>query len=110
MKKNNFECKNSNIKEDATQELASSLPKNIQRKCIACNGIFDRSSMIRVLKSHNTSEFIIEPDNKQFGRSFYICKNIECLKIAMKKKRFQKIMKTHFSEEFIEKMKNKILN
>ena len=74
-------------------------PSVILRKCCACGKVIDRNELIRILKEHKTSEIIIEPNNKQFGRSMYLCKNEECLKLALKKKRFK-----NFSEDIINKI------
>ncbi|MCR4881098.1 MAG: YlxR family protein [bacterium] len=88
-----------NYEEDAKKASSS-----IMRKCCACGKIADRKDFIRILRNHKTGEYIISPDNKQFGRSIYICKCNECLKSAIKKKRLKAL-----SEEQIEQIKAKIL-
>ena len=97
---NSFE-KNQNIK--ITE--GNKKPSVILRKCCACGKVADRNELIRILREHTTSEIIIEPNNKQFGRSMYLCKNDECLKLALKKKRFK-----NFSEEIINKIRVIIKN
>ena len=74
-------------------------PSVILRKCCACGKIVDRNELVRILKEHKTSEIIIEPNNKQFGRSMYLCKSEECLKLALKKKRLKSL-----SEENLNKL------
>ncbi len=59
------------------------------RKCQACMKIQDKKQMIKITKTQN-GEIIINPNSKQIGRSCYVCKNSECLKIFIKKKRLQK--------------------
>ena len=93
---NNFE-KNNKLNSEGKQNV----PSVVLRKCCACGRISDRTDFIRILREHKTGKIIINPDNFQFGRSTYLCKNQECLKIALKKKRFK-----NFSEEMIEEIKN----
>lgn len=63
------------------------------RKCIGCGTVKDRTVMIRIMKLHDTGEVIIQPTPEHFGRSFYICYNIECVDKVLKKKKLQKILK-----------------
>lgn len=86
-------------------EEKKSSPSVLKRKCISCNELFDRNQLIRVMREHDSKKIIINPDNKTFGRSAYICKKPECLKIACKKDRFSKILKTTLDENIIEKLK-----
>ena len=62
---------------------------SIMRKCCACGKVANREDFIRILRNHKTGEYIINPNNKQFGRSIYICKDETCLKTAIKKKRLK---------------------
>ena len=95
MQKNNSENLNNN-----TQEDAKSASSCVMRKCCACGKISDRNDFIRILREHNSGEYIINPNNMQFGRSIYLCKNADCLKIAIKKKRLKNL-----SEEQLENLK-----
>lgn len=93
---------NNNSKEG---EEKTSSPSLLKRKCIACNELFDRHELIRIMRETESKEIIVNPDNKTFGRSAYICKNNECLKIAIKKNRFSRALKTNISESALEKLK-----
>ena len=72
-------------------EGTNKVPSVILRKCCACGKVADRSEFIRILKDSTTGDIIVNPTNMQFGRSMYLCKNEECFKIAMKKKRFKNL-------------------
>lgn len=63
------------------------------RKCIGCLNTFDRETMFRILKKHNTNEIVISPSNKDFGRSVYICKNKNCVEKAFKKGKIAHFLK-----------------
>lgn len=77
---------NQNLNEEKQKKISF-------RKCIGCGEIKPRENMLKIMKTHDTKEIIIKPSSKQFGRSSYLCYNIECLKLANKKKRLQKIFK-----------------
>jgi len=78
-------------------EGTQNVPSVILRKCCACGKVIDRKDLIRILREASTGKIIINPSNKDFGRSTYLCKNEECLKLAIKKKRFKNL-----SEEELE--------
>ena len=69
-----------------------------QRSCIGCGSIKDKSALLRRVCS---KEGIIEPDEsgKKSGRGAYICRDLNCLKEAKKKKSFNKAFKMNVSEE-----------
>lgn len=71
----------------------------IIRKCQGCGKSADRSELIKITKSNKTGEVRINPGSKFMGRSLYICKNHECLKQILKKKKIQKEFKIKTQEE-----------
>ncbi len=80
----------------------SDLEKRLHfRKCIGCDTLKERAEMIRIMKLHDTGEIIINPTSRDFGRSLYICYNIECVNKSLKKKKLQKILKKEVPEEII---------
>lgn len=79
--------------------------KLIERKCAACNKITDRSNLIKITKEHKTGELIVNPDSKTFGRSVYLCYNLDCIENAFRKGKIYKILKTKPSETLMEKIK-----
>lgn len=64
-----------------------------KRKCIGCYNTFDRSEMFRIMKKFDNGEIIVNPTNKDFGRSVYICKNKECIEKAFKKNKINHFLK-----------------
>lgn len=63
------------------------------RKCQGCQKIFDRKDMVKITRNHLTKELVINPDSKITGRSLYVCKNVQCLKAILKKKRIERNFK-----------------
>lgn len=77
----------------------------IYRKCIACNQIKTRDTLIKITRQKTTGEIKINPDSKFFGRSVYICKNEECVNNAFKKGKIFKILKIKDNEILKEKIR-----
>ena len=64
--------------------------KEIKRKCLACNKMANRENLIKITKlSDGTIK--INPTSKELGRSVYVCKNSECIKNFLKKKRIRNL-------------------
>ena len=78
-----------------------------ERKCQGCNTKKDRSEMIRITKLADCLK--INPNSKELGRSIYVCKNPECIKALIKKKRIKQGLKYSKIEE-IKKTEQELLN
>ena len=65
-----------------------------KRKCIACGNIKFRSELIKITKEHTSGNIVIQPNSKIFGRSAYLCYNKDCINMAFKKNRINKMLKT----------------
>ncbi|MFH0702441.1 MAG: YlxR family protein [bacterium] len=76
----------------------------INRKCVGCGEIKDKSFLVRIMRDHKTGDIVLLPNSRQFGRSLYICYNKECLKNAFKKKRFQKTLKKEISNSVLKNL------
>ncbi len=65
-----------------------------------------RDDLIRLTKIENEileiKEVIVNPDRFQLGRSIYLCKSAQCINLAIKEKKIQKMLRT--STENIEKV------
>jgi len=72
------------------------------RKCIGCANVKNRVEMVRIMKLYDTGEIIINPTSRHFGRSYYVCCNIECVNKILKKKKIHKILKREVPAEIIE--------
>ncbi len=78
----------------------------IERKCQGCNLKQDRSLMIKITKL--SSGLKINPTSKELGRSIYVCKNIDCIKTLIKKKRIKTGLKYN-NQEQIENIEKELL-
>ena len=77
----------------------------IYRKCIACNELKTRDTLIKITRNKTTDEIKVNPDSKFFGRSVYICKNQECVNNAFKKGKLFKILKIKDNDILKEKIR-----
>lgn len=76
----------------------------VERKCVGCGEIKDRNEMIKITNVHG--ELVINPDNKKFGRSVYLCYNNACIENAFKKNKISRILKTSVPQD----LKGKLIN
>lgn len=83
----------------------------IKRMCQACRKEFSRDELIKITKLADGS-LKINPNSSELGRSVYLCKNLECLKIFIKKKRLRGALKYNNQEEIlrIEALLSEIIN
>ena len=82
------------------------------RKCQACGKIQDRTLMIKITRINskfNSAGLKINPTSKELGRSIYVCKNEECIKNLIKKKRIRGCLKYNNQEE-IERVESELRN
>ena len=64
--------------------------KNIlQRTCIGCNEKKNKHELLRIVKNKN-GNIDIDKNSRMNGRGAYICKNIECLENAIKKRKLER--------------------
>ncbi len=65
-----------------------------KRKCIACGEIKPKSELIKITKEHTSGDIVIMPNSKTFGRSVYLCYNKDCIDMAFKKNKIDKVLRT----------------
>ena len=66
-----------------------------KRKCISCGEIKPKEELIKITKEHTSGDIVIQPNSKTFGRSVYLCYNENCINMAFKKNRINKMLKTN---------------
>ena len=79
------------------------------RKCVGCQTLKNRDEMIRVLQKYDTGEFIVTPDNRTFGRSFYVCKDRQCIDLAFKKNKKIRILNKDLQENLKEMLQKNLI-
>ncbi len=81
--------------------------KTPMRMCTGCGEMFDKRTLVRVVKSPE-GEISLDLTGKKSGRGAYVCKNAECLKKARKKKAFERAFGVSIEDEIYEKMQEEI--
>lgn len=79
------------------------------RMCTGCGEMFDKRTLVRVVKSPD-GEISLDLTGKKSGRGAYVCKNPECLKKARKKRAFERAFSTQISEEVYNAMEEEMNN
>ena len=86
----------------------ATVKKKPQRQCIGCGEMKDKSELIRVIR---TPEDLIELDltGKKNGRGAYLCKDLDCLKQARKKKSLDRSLKMAVPAEVYDKLSEEMM-
>lgn len=79
------------------------------RMCTGCGEMFNKRELVRVVKSPE-GEVSLDLTGKKSGRGAYVCKNIECLKKARKKKAFERAFSMQIEDAVYDKMEEEIAN
>ena len=64
--------------------------KEVMRKCVSCSKIQNRDLMHRISFLKEDNYLYVNPNSKITGYSVYICKNTDCIKDVLQKKRLHK--------------------
>ncbi len=79
-----------------------------ERKCIGCNEHFAKGDLWRVVKAP-TGEIFLDKTSRAGGRGAYICKNIACLKKAVKAHRLEAAFKCAMPDEVYLALENAMI-
>lgn len=73
------------------------------RTCIACRSSDDKKGLIRIVKS-STGEVSIDLTGKKPGRGAYVCRSVQCVTAAAKKKGFERALRTVVPVKLIDEL------
>ncbi len=79
------------------------------RMCTGCGEMFDKRTLVRVVKSPQ-GDVSLDLTGKKSGRGAYVCKNIDCLKKARKKHAFERAFGMQIEDAVYEIMEEEITN
>lgn len=77
------------------------------RMCLGCGEMKPKKELIRAVKSPE-GEISFDLTGKKSGRGAYICRDINCLKLARKAKRFEKSFECRISDEVYDTMEREL--
>ena len=78
----------------------------VERKCAGCGKLKNRNELIKITHEKCNANVIVNPNNKIFGRSVYLCYNNSCVEAAFKKGKISRILKASVPED----LKGKLLD
>ncbi|HHV61612.1 MAG TPA: YlxR family protein [Firmicutes bacterium] len=82
---------------------APKLRKIPQRMCVGCQQVRPKRELVRIVRTP-AGEVEIDPTGKRAGRGAYICPDIGCLNIAVKKDKLDKALGHKVSREIVERL------
>ena len=74
------------------------------RMCIACRERKVKDNLIKIVKVND--ELVIANTHTEGSRGLYICKDINCINLAIKKKVLNRVLKKEIDVSFYEKLKD----
>ena len=74
------------------------------RQCLGCNEHKPKIELVRILRTPE-GEITLDLTGKKSGRGAYICKSTECMKKAIKAKRFERALECEIPEEVYESIR-----
>lgn len=77
------------------------------RRCVGCQGTFEKRALLRVLRSPE-GNISIDFTGKKSGRGAYICKNAACLKKAKKSGALSRNLECAISDEIYAELEREI--
>lgn len=79
------------------------------RMCAGCGEMFDKRALVRAVKSQD-GEISLDLTGKKAGRGAYVCKNLNCLKLARKKRAFERSFSMRIEDAVYDAMEEEIEN
>ncbi|HOK53811.1 MAG TPA: YlxR family protein [Armatimonadota bacterium] len=77
------------------------------RTCIACRSSDDKKELLRIVRSADGT-IEIDPTGKKPGRGAYVCRSTECVAAAVKRKGFERALRTAVPVELIDQLKKAV--
>ena len=77
------------------------------RQCTGCGEMKPKKELVRIVKTPE-GEIRLDSTGKLNGRGGYICRNMQCLEAAQKKKGLNRALKAPVSEEVFTKLKEEL--
>ncbi len=77
------------------------------RTCVACRASDEKQGLLRIVKD-SSGVVSIDPTGKKPGRGAYICRSVECINAAAKKKSFGRALRTVVPAGVIEELLNTV--
>ena len=77
------------------------------RRCCGCGQNLPKRELIRIVKSPE-GEISLDKTGKKSGRGAYICPKVECLNVAQKSRKIERVFSCRIPEEVYEVMRDEL--
>ena len=77
------------------------------RQCVGCQEMKSKKEMIRVIRTPE-EEITIDATGKKNGRGAYLCRDMECLKKAIRSKAIARSLKVTIPDEIYDRLKEEM--
>ena len=77
------------------------------RMCCGCGLNLPKRELIRIVKSPE-GEISLDKTGKKSGRGAYICPKVECLNVAQKSRKIERVFSCRIPEEVYEVMRDEL--
>ena len=74
------------------------------RMCVGCREMKEKKELTRVVRSPE-GEVFLDPTGKKSGRGAYVCRNLDCLKRAIKQRQLERQLDAALSPEAAEALR-----
>lgn len=78
-----------------------------ERKCLGCDQMIGKKGLLRIVKDKE-GNISLDLTGKKSGRGAYICKDINCFKLARSKRRFENSLKCKIPESVFNELEEEI--
>ena len=79
------------------------------RQCIGCREMKSKRDMIRILKTADSGEIVVDAAGKKNGRGAYICRQADCFEKAYKTHGIERSLKCNISPQVYDELREEIL-
>lgn len=77
--------------------------------CVGCKEMKPKKELIRVVRSADSGVPFVDRTSKAAGRGAYICKDVECLKKAVKSNALSRALETNIDDEIKASLEKEII-
>ena len=78
------------------------------RKCSGCGEMKPKAELVRVVRSPE-GELSMDLTGRKAGRGAYVCRNIECLRTARKRKALERSFACAFPSEIYDRLEEEMM-
>ena len=92
----------------AVAKMAGKTRRTPIRTCVACRTTGGKRGLLRIVRLPEGAGVELDPTGKRNGRGAYVCPTEECVNAALKKRQFERSLKTPISEETAESLRRAV--